>query len=191
MQAAQSGDRGALDQLCAACYPEVQVQVHNALRRDYRGRRPWLSTLFSTGDVVHDVFLGVVRDLDRFRGSSRLEFVGYLAKLTRNRLIDVIRFHEAGCRDERRVQHSADLSAEPNGPPPEVIAMTAEEAARVNRVLDSFSERDRALLRGRLEDGDTFEQLARSLGYASADSARKMFHTLQARLLLRLRRGEA
>ncbi|MCR9247797.1 MAG: sigma-70 family RNA polymerase sigma factor [bacterium] len=187
---ARTGHAPALAELCRLFYPEVRAQVHNSLAHDYRGQRPWLSSLLSTGDVVHDIFLSVVRGIDRFRGGSKLEFVGYLAALTRNRLIDMVRFHEASRRDARRVEPVQDGFEPTNGPAPEAIAESAEEIARAHELIKALPPRDRALLRGRLEDDTPFEQLARTLGYASADSARKSYHLVQAKLLTRLQQGD-
>ena len=41
-------------------------------------------------------------------------------------------------------------------------------------------------VRGRLEDEEPFQDLADALGYASADSARKAFCAVQARVLAKL-----
>jgi len=54
-------------------------------------------------------------------------------------------------------------------------------------VLDGFPARERALLSLRLEQQLEYEQLAQQLAFPSADAARKAFHAVQARLLLRLR----
>ncbi|MFK7742300.1 MAG: RNA polymerase sigma factor [Planctomycetota bacterium] len=183
-------DRAALDELCQRHYPAVHDRVHRLLARDIRRGRGWLSSVLSTGDLVHEVFLGVVRDFDGFRGSSDQQFVAYLARLVRNRLVDTVRFHEAAQRDGRR---KADISTDgpSSAPSPQAVLIQREDVQLVQEILDSFPDRDRALLRGRIEDGEPFGRLAHALGYASADSARKMFRSIQARLLARLelRRG--
>ena len=61
-----------------------------------------------------------------------------------------------------------------------------EQIARFHRALASFSDRDRTLLRERIENRLPFDQLATMLGFASGDSTRKAFHVAQAKLLLRL-----
>jgi RNA polymerase sigma factor (sigma-70 family) len=188
--AARSGDRAALDRVCARFYPRVARMVHRTLAQDLRGARPWLGSLFSTGDVVQEVFLSVLRDLGEFRGNSEWALMNYLATLTRNRLVDAIRFHEAARRDRRRLGEEPEAleGYEDRDAGPEGHAIADEQAARFHDVLASFPERDRILLRERIENRVTFEQLATMLGYASGDSTRKAFHAAQARLLFRLRR---
>lgn len=190
LDAARRGEEGALDALCARLYPRVQQCVHRALAADVRRNRPWLGALFSTGDVVQEVFLGVLKDIEDFRGHTEVAFVHYLATLTKNRLVDAIRFFEASRRDRRRVGHGEDVlgALEEGGGGPEELAIATEQIARFHRALSSFSERDRALLRARIEDAAAFEDISQALGYASADSARKAFHVAQAKLLARLRR---
>lgn len=179
-----ASDRGRLEELCRSHYPRVEKLVHQMLAHDVRRGRPWLASVMSTGDVVQDVFLGVVRDFDGFRGDEAT-FVGYLARLVRNRMIDSLRHHEASCRDQRR--HTAGLEevlSESRSPFSRLRAN--EDAAELQRALATLKDRDRALLRGRIEDGESFQQLATALGYASADSARKAFCAIQAKLLLRM-----
>ena len=159
--------------------------MHRLLARDLRRGRPWLSSVLSTGDVVHEVFLGVVRDFDGFRGASEHAFAGYLARLVRNRLIDSVRHHEAARRDSRRTLRDLDAVVDPFATPG-THSVRVEDAELLRAILAKFPERDRALLRGRMEDEESFAVLSRVLGYASADSARKAFAAVQARLLARL-----
>ena len=178
-------DRAKLEELCQRHYQHVHDRVHRMLARDLRRGRPWLSALLSTGDVVHEVFLGVVRDFDRFRGESEQAFVAYLARLVRNRLIDSVRHHEASRRDHRLIERETSTLVDPDMTPSTGLTHQ-EDAELVSRILGTFPERDRALLRGRLEDEESFPVLAKSLGYASADSARKAFASVQARMMARI-----
>ena len=61
--------------------------------------------------------------------------------------------------------------------------------ASFERALATFTERERAILQARLEDGMPFASVARTFGYKNADSARKAFHVLQARLATRIGRA--
>jgi RNA polymerase sigma factor (sigma-70 family) len=181
--------RARLSTLCQQHYQQVRERVHTLLARDVRRGRPWLAALLSTGDVVHEVFLGVVRDFDDYRGTSEQAFVAYLARLVRNRLIDSVRHHQASRRDRRLV--TADLVDAPSrSRSPDASLVAAEDAERLGKILAGLGERDRALLRGRLEDDEPFQSLAESLGYASADSARKALVSVQARVLARLQRAK-
>lgn len=187
--AAQLGDREAVNALCADLYPRVQEMVHQALGRDLRRGRPWLAAMFSTGDVVQELFLGVIRDLGEIRGRTDDALIGYIATLTRNRLVDAIRYYEASRRDGRRQEPlpgTVNLASQGSSDPAQ-LAIDAEEIGRFHDAIAAFPERERTLLRERLEDRRPFAELAPILGYASADSARKAFHHAQAKLLMRLR----
>ena len=66
--------------------------------------------------------------------------------------------------------------------------MTVREQHQILRqILASFSHKHQMLLRLRLEEDRGYAEVARELGYASADAARKTFHKIHARLLVRLR----
>lgn len=185
---ARRGDARALDLLAGRFYGTVQGLVHQRLSRDLRRSRPWLSARFSTGDVVQDVFDGVLRDLSAFGGETEEAFVGYLAAVVRNRIIDAIRFHEAAQRDGRRAASLAEgFDAADAAPEPALSAMSAEEFERFFRALGEFPAREQHLLRARLDGLATFKELAEQLGYGSESAARRAFYDTQARLALRLR----
>ena len=179
------GDRARLEAWCERHYAEVQARVHQLLAQDVRRGRPWLAAMLSTGDIVHEVFLGVVRDFAGFRGHSEGEFVAYLARLVRNRLIDTVRHHEAARRDRRRVADELpDVPASERSPGSKLGGR--DDAEQLAAILQTLPERDRSLLRGRLEDEQPFQDLAEALSYASADSPRKAFCAVQARVLAKL-----
>ncbi|MEZ5964871.1 MAG: sigma-70 family RNA polymerase sigma factor [Planctomycetota bacterium] len=188
LAAARAGERSATERLIAELYPSVQSLVHTQLATDLRRKRPWLSAMFSTGDVVQEVFLNVIRGLDDFQGTHEAALVSYLATLVKNRLVDAVRFHEAMCRDVRRtpvrVEETEHLAS---GEEPGDLAAREEQLRLFTQVVSGLPMREQLLLRERLHGGQTFPQLATSLGYPSEDAARKAFHAVQARLLLRLR----
>lgn len=88
LEAAKRSDPEALDTLVRRFYPEVQRIVHHRLAKDMRQHRPWIAARFSTGDVVQQVFEGVLRDLGAFAGETEEAFVGYLAAVVRTRTRD-------------------------------------------------------------------------------------------------------
>ncbi len=188
--AARRGDPGALDDLLARFHPTVRRKVHVALQAELRGKRPWLVSMFSTGDVVQEVLVAVVRDVDSFRGIEERSFASYLATLVKNRLVDTIRFHEALRRDPRRASFSLDQldhDVADSDADPAVRAVRADQIEVFCRIVAGFPTREAQLLRERLEHESPFEELAANLGYPSADAARKAFYAVQARLLTRLR----
>ncbi len=185
LAAARQGCPEALEQLFQSFYPRVERMVHNRLARDLRTARPWLAARFSTGDIVQEVFRSVLTDLGAFAGDNEGAFAGYLAMVVRNRIVDAVRFHEAAARDGRLSRGTLD-HARPSseaGDPVEDLA-AAEEIERFRRALETFPERERLLLRARLEGTASFGVLSQQLGYGSSTAARRAFHAAQARLVL-------
>jgi RNA polymerase sigma factor (sigma-70 family) len=188
LAAARRGEADALQTLTERFYPTVQRMVHRRLELDLRVSRPWLAARFSTGDVVHDVFLGVLRDLNAFGGENEGAFAGYLAMVVRNRIVDAVRFHEAERRDGRRPGISVDmLDPEGTNLDPASEAVSAEEAERLKRALMRFEPREQLLLRARLENLATFSELAEQLGFSTESGARRAYYAAQARLALALK----
>ena len=187
LAAAQAGDKPAQDELFRRFYPDVERIVHVKLSRDLRLGRPWLTARFSTGDVVQEVFRGLLTDLSGFQGDTERAFVGYLAMMARNRLIDAIRFHEASRRDGRATLPEGDHvpGSEEHGPATQVASH--EEAELFQELLEDFPEREQLLLRARTEQEAQFQELAEQLGYSSAWAARRAFYAAQAKLAIRLR----
>jgi RNA polymerase sigma factor (sigma-70 family) len=184
-------DAAAQDELVARCHERVRDLVHRALAGDFRKNHRWILPLFSTRDVVQDVFVQVVRGLDGGDFPDEAAFVAYLGTVVRNRLLDAVRHHEAAKRDSRRRLDpgsiGVDALAPSRDPTPTLAASLAEQSGIVHEVFGSFPERQRLLLERRLIDGSTYPELARELGYASEDTARNAFLDAHAKLLVRLR----
>ncbi|TAJ18275.1 MAG: sigma-70 family RNA polymerase sigma factor [Planctomycetota bacterium] len=187
LEGARRADPESLDALARRFYPAVQRLVHHRLATDMRQHRPWICARFSTGDVVQSVFEGVLRDLGAFAGETEEAFVGYLAIVVRNRILDAVRFHEAAQRDGRRAssitQRLDVASAEPD---PVDAAISEERLAQLVAALGEFEPRVQHLLRARSEGLASFRELAAQLGYGSESAARRACFAAQAKLALRL-----
>jgi RNA polymerase sigma factor (sigma-70 family) len=191
LEGARRKDPKALDELARRFYPSVERLVHHRLATDIRYRRPWVSSRFSTGDVVQSVFQGVLSDLDAFAGSTEEAFVGYLSTVVRNRIIDAVRFHEASQRDGRRgIPLEESLDEQGNEPDPADAAISEEKMTLLLAILEEFEPRVRHLLRARMEGLASFRELAEQLGYGSESAARRAFFDAQAKLALRLGRDQ-
>ncbi|MCY2960278.1 MAG: sigma-70 family RNA polymerase sigma factor [Planctomycetota bacterium] len=188
LERAKQGDRDALAALTERFYPVVEALVHQRLASDMRHSRPWLAARFSTGDVVHLVFEGVLADPGAFAGKTEEAFIGYLATVVRNRILDALRYHQAAQRDGRRnLSLAADFEAEGGEADPANEAIDSEELERLLTAIAAFEPRVQHLLRARIEGLASFRELADQLGYGSESAARRAFFDAQAKLALRLR----
>ena len=143
---------------------------------------------FSTGDVVHSVFESVLWDLGAFAGRTEEAFVGYLATVVRNRILDALRFHQAAQRDGRLGQAlTGEFDAEGSEADPAEFAAATEEAARLLAAIAKFEPRVQHLLRARIEGLASFRELAEQLGVGPAE-LRGAITVLEIRGLL-TRRG--
>jgi RNA polymerase sigma factor (sigma-70 family) len=191
LERARQGDAQAREFLAERFYPIVQALVHQRLAADLRRSRPWLLARFSTGDVVHSVFESVLWDLGAFAGQTEEAFVGYLATVVRNRILDALRFHEAAQRDGRRGRTlTGDFDQESGESDPAEAAAASEDIARLLAAIARFEPRVQHLLRARIEGLATFRELAEQLGYGSESAARRAFFDAQAQLSLRLEEGD-
>ena len=188
LAAARAGEAQARDELCARFYERVRGLVHRQIERRLRCGGHGALARMSTGDVVQEVFLEVLRSLDRWDGDDEEAFVGLLATLVEHRLVDQVRHHQAERRDVRRHGEAGPLTAGAGHDQTPSLFAAGEEALSIYRdVLATFWLRERTLLALRLEEMLEFKELAARLAYPSPDAARKAFHTAQARLLLKLR----
>ncbi len=192
VEGAVGGDERARDALIARFYPRVRQLVHRELQRSFRQRHRWILPLFSTGDVVHEVFCQVIQELERFEGGDEDTFVRYLSSIVTHRLVDAVRYHQAQRRDGRRQVQVGTTSYEGASvapePTPSRAAAVQEHLSLFREAIATFSSRRALLLEMRLIDGDSFARIAAKLGFPTADAARKAFHLARARLALELQR---
>ncbi|MCB9876867.1 MAG: sigma-70 family RNA polymerase sigma factor [Planctomycetes bacterium] len=189
LRRARAGDREAQDELVTRFEARVRALVHGQLQRRLRPQQHALLRQLSTGDIVQEVFVDVLRNLGRWDGDREEAFVALLATLVEHRLVDQVRRSQAARRDVRRVGDAgpATVGAVAGEAGPATMAGDHEQLRIYSEVLATFDERDRALLSLRHEQRLEFAELAERLGWQTPDAARKAFHLLQGRLLLRLR----
>ena len=189
--AARSGDRAALDEIVRRCYERVERAVHQRLQFRFRNSR-WISTAFSTGDIVHGVFLKVLSGPLKLEHSTEETLIAYLVKMIENQIVDTTRFHEASRRDVRREDRRRPSAPDPVAQTPAQCGTPSREArenehlAIYAETLQSFTGRERTLLKMRLENHQSFDDIAKQLGFKSADVARKAFHAAKSKLLVKL-----
>ena len=85
VEAAARGDEAARDELVRNYADRVRSRVHAELEQDFRRNHRWILPLFSTRDVVQDVFVAVIRSLSS--NAEDLDFPGTsLAQVNVDRL---------------------------------------------------------------------------------------------------------
>jgi RNA polymerase sigma-70 factor (ECF subfamily) len=160
LERAQSGDRGALDDLIARYLPRMQRWASGRLPR-------WARDLADTHDLVQETVLQVVRKLDTFeiRGEGALQ--AYLRQAVLNRIREELR------RANRRPSRSElDSQAPDDGRSPLDEAIGQEAIERYERALATLRPEDREAVVARIELGCTNREIAELLGKPSANAAR-------------------
>jgi len=193
LRAAQRGDRAAAARLLEHVLPEVRRMVHLRLQRSYRRHNEWIVSLFSTGDVVQDLLIGVLADVGRFRGDGEQGLMAWLSVQVENRIRDRLRFFRRGKRDQRLVRtldagtdvDVADAVADPQ-PSPSTATETAELWAAVQTAIASLAEGEREVLEASLDPELSWADVARRLDLPTAEAARLRHRRARVRLSLRL-----
>ncbi|MBI2837338.1 MAG: sigma-70 family RNA polymerase sigma factor [Acidobacteria bacterium] len=152
LQAARSGDRVAIERVCAATYAELHALAHARIMRSGR------LTLLDTTSLVHETFLRLL-NAGRFNIDDRSHFLAYAATVMRSVIVDYARQRSAARRG------GADSKIAIDSDVPENVA-AEEEIVRVNDALDELRQIDERMARiieMRYFAGLTFEEVAASL----------------------------
>lgn len=191
LNAARRGSRPDQEALFQHYYARIERMSHAQLRQSRGPNGVNFASRFSTADIVQEVFQSLLRNLESFGGTTEGEFVTYVAKVIRCRILDAVRYHGAACRDIRRSRGSSDweelgeLNVGPADAP--AAANRIDLKSRFESALGALPEATQHLLRARIERCLGYEALAQELGYSSRYAARRAFFAAQARLVLRLK----
>ncbi|MDO8348650.1 MAG: sigma factor, partial [Planctomycetota bacterium] len=134
--AARRGDHAAQGELVARFSMRVSAMVHRQLQTRLRPQQHAMLRQLSTGDFVQEVFLEVLRGLERWEGDSEEAFLALLATLVEHRIVDQIRRSQAGRRDVRRQNDAgpATVGVAANERGPGTIAAANEQLAIYHEV---------------------------------------------------------
>jgi RNA polymerase sigma factor (sigma-70 family) len=190
---AAGGDAAAIDQVVRDLYPDVRDLVHRELERDFRRSHRWMLPIFSTGDIVQDVFLGTLKALPTFELRDLEGLRGWLAVQVKNRILDTVRRHESLRRDRRKDVALGESTGEgpmlvDQEPSPSCSAELGELLHGFEGVVAELSDRERRLIELRLHDERSWREVAAELQFPSEEAARFAFRYLKARLLVKLQR---
>jgi len=165
----RNGDAESLDRLLARHLPP--------LKRWASGRLPhWARDLCETQDIVQESLVRALKHLERFQptdGGLR----AYFRRAVANRICDEIR------RAQRRgVQDELTDRIDARTPTPEEEVIGREVVARYDRALAQLRPQERAAIVARLEQNQSYEQIAQKLGKPSVAAARVAVGRALARL---------
>ncbi|QDU65438.1 RNA polymerase sigma factor [Engelhardtia mirabilis] len=184
---AQGGDRAALEQALARCYPHVRRIVHERLG-------PGLRRYAESGDVVQEAMGAVVRGYDRFEARDDDALVRWIARLVENRIRDLAKHHGRAKRNAGPLValDGGDGSDSAPGFDPARSSLTplekvaeAESAARVQLAITALEPRHRDVIRARNE-GRTWAEVAEHLQLASEGAARMLHARAMVALMERV-----
>jgi len=170
LERANAGEAAALDALFA--------RYLKPLQRWASGRLPaWARSAADTHDLVQDTLLNAFRKIGTFEPRREGAFQAYLRQAVMNRILDELRRTKA-----RPVSATFDELEHEHGGSPLDDAIELETLERYEAALTRLTPDEREAIIGRVELGQSYEELAASLKSPSADAARKTV----ARALVRL-----
>lgn len=132
IQRVQGGDRGALDQLFQALYPELRRIAHARLTRNVR------DTLLDTTALVHECYVKFSQAA-RLGPTDRVHFLAYSASAMRSIIVDFARAKSAERRGGDAQHITLDTSLAEGLPAGE------DEILQVHEALDELAKLDARL----------------------------------------------
>jgi RNA polymerase sigma-70 factor, ECF subfamily len=132
-------------------------------------------------DLMQEVFLGVYRNLERFRGES--QFSSWLFRIAHNKAVDMARRRCASPIQDMDVDElpepgSADTS-------PHSLLLAEQSNQQVQKMLASLNTELRLLVELKIFQGMTFEEIA-ELQDISANTAKTRFYSALKKLRVML-----
>jgi RNA polymerase sigma-70 factor (ECF subfamily) len=157
---ASSGDERARNVLYGRYLPRLQRWARGRLPRKARG-------LVDTDDLVQDTFLRTLARAEQFDPEHSGAFLGYVRRAVDNRIVDEVR------KVNRRPPAEETAGSVPDpSPSPLDELLHGERQDLYERAFQKLKLSEQAAIAARLEDGLSYEEIARELGKSSADAAR-------------------
>jgi RNA polymerase sigma-70 factor (ECF subfamily) len=120
-----------------------------------------------TDDLVQDTFLRTLARAEQFDPEHSGAFLGYVRRAVDNRIVDEVR------KVNRRPPAEETAGSVPDPSPSPLDALLhGERQDLYERAFQKLKLSEQAAIAARLEDGLSYEEIARELGKSSADAAR-------------------
>jgi RNA polymerase sigma-70 factor (ECF subfamily) len=176
LQRVRDGDSDALSHLLQRYLP--------AMIRWARGRLPhWARDMSDTQDLVQDTVIQAMKHLDAFRPQRPGALQAYLRQALMNRIRDELR---RAARRPPPIELPDTMAT--SAPSPLEEAIGREALDQYEAALAELSENDREAIIGRVELGQSYEELAAILGKPSSEAARLAVHRAVRRLAEKMKR---
>ena len=132
-------------------------------------------------DLMQDVFLGVYRNLARFRGESL--FISWLFRIAHNKAVDLARRRRANpVKDQALPDDPADWPDDQGfAIGPQALALVDESNARLHLLLQALSLEQRLILELKVFQSMTFDEIA-MMQDISANTAKTRFYSALKKL---------
>jgi RNA polymerase sigma factor (TIGR02999 family) len=156
LEAARSGETGAVDQIVVLTYQELREIAHQRLRRVPK------ITLLDTGVLVNECYLRLVK-VGELNAGDKAHFLGYAGRVMRSIMVDFARERLA----QRRGGNIEHVAAPTDIPDP--AAAAEEEVVRVDEALQELARLDGRLVQVvelKYFGGLNSEEIAAALGIA-------------------------
>lgn len=157
---ANGGDKRARDALYGRYLPRLQRWARGRLPRKARG-------LVDTDDLVQETLLRTLARAEPFNPEHSGAFLGYVRRAVDNRIVDEVR------KVNRRptAEETPDAVPDPSPSPLDEL-LHGERRELYEKAFQRLKLPDQTAIAARLEDGLSYEEIARELGKSSADAAR-------------------
>lgn len=136
-------------------------------------------------DLMQEVFLGVYRNLERFRGES--QFSSWLFRIAHNKAIDMARRRNASPVQDIDVEELPEPGSANSSPLS--LLMSEQSNANVQALLAMLSAEQRLLVELKVFQGMTFDEIA-ELQDISANTAKTRFYSALKKLRVMLENSD-
>jgi RNA polymerase sigma-70 factor, ECF subfamily len=137
-------------------------------------------------DLMQDVFLGVYRNLDRFRGDA--QFSSWVFRIAHNKAIDLARRRHASPVQDMDIDQLPEPGSAQDSP--HTLLMNERGNQSIQAMLDSLGPDLRLLVELKVFQEMTFEDIA-ELQDVSANTVKTRFYTAMKKLRNRLENQDA
>lgn len=176
---ARQGDRTCVNVL----YRRYGSQLRERIRR-MMGTKA--REVIESVDLLQELFLEVIRDLDRFEIRSEKAFLRWATVIARNNIRDRLRRRRESLMEDTQVSGPSWSENHEEATPSQRVS-SLEEADGVRRAIERLPEDYRRVIELRDFRGMPYRQIADELGRQTENAVQMLHHRALARLTRELR----